>query len=188
MTALAIGVLAATVALAVLSVGVALVARERGRRQRIRLEDRRRAERLIWQRLEWVAGPLPSRPGSAVPRATAAPTDQEMPEADPTHVSPRRQLWRDTSAVLFVGVLAVLAVGFLPPPGPAPQGGVLGVTSSPASSPAATARTTGAAPQVTPPIQGSDRGTLTGPAATRTPRPSAARESRPASTPAASGR
>ena len=35
MTALAIGVLAATVALAVLSVGVALVARERGRRQRI---------------------------------------------------------------------------------------------------------------------------------------------------------
>jgi len=188
MTVLAIAVLAATVALAVLSVGVALVARERGRRQRICLEDRRRAERLIWQRLDWVAGPLPSRPGSAVPRATAAPTDQDLPEADPTDISPRRQLWRDTSAVLFVGVLAVLAVGFLPPPGPAPQGGVLGVTSSPASSPAATARTTGATPQVTRPVQGSERGTLTGPAATGTPRPSAARESRPASTPAASGR
>ena len=162
MTVLAIAVLAATVALAVLSVGVALVARERGRRQRICLEDRRRAERLIWQRLDWVAGPLPSRPGSAVPRATAAPTDQEMPEADPTDISPRRQLWRDTSAVLFVGVLGVLAVGFLPAPGPAPQ--------------------------VTRPVQGSERGTLTGPAATGTSRPSAARGSRPAPTPAPSGR
>ncbi len=150
MTALAIAVLAATVALAVLSVGVALVARERGRRQRLRLERRLRAERLIWQRLDWVADPVPSSPKRAATRSIAAPTDEEMQGTDPVHLSPRRRLWRDTSAVLFIGVLGALAVGLFATLRPAPEGGVLGVTSSPASPAVAAARTPGATPSVTP--------------------------------------
>ncbi len=68
MTPLALLLGAAAVALVVLVAGLALVARERGRRQRLRAERDRSTERLLWQRLDWVARPEPPSPLAAGPQ------------------------------------------------------------------------------------------------------------------------
>ena len=134
---------AAAIALVVLGAGLALVARERRRRDRLRAERDQRTERLIWQRLDWVASPAPTSPdpvspAPASPAPTAArqaidPAAQRGTWASPAVYSPRRRLWRDTSAVLLVGVLGVLAFSVAAPPRPAPEGGVLAATSAPAT-------------------------------------------------------
>ena len=76
---------------------------------------------------------------AAPTRPVVASTDQAMPESGSTDISPRRRLWRDASAVLFVGVLGALAFSFVGTPGGAPEGGVLAVTSAPLESPPAAA-------------------------------------------------
>jgi multisubunit Na+/H+ antiporter MnhB subunit len=148
MTPLAFVVLAVAVGLAVVAAGVASVGRERGRRQRLELERRVRSERLIMERVDWVAGtarvmpqpgemPAAQEPvavfAAAATRPVVASTDQAIPAAGSTDLSPRRRLWRDASAVLFVGVLGALAFSLVGTPGGAPQGGVLAVTSAPDS-------------------------------------------------------
>jgi hypothetical protein len=157
---------AAVVALVLLAVGLSLVGRERGRRQRLRAERERRTERLIWQRLDWVASPGPAssapispEPASPEPirlasvgpaptaaRWTAEPAAQGATWAAPTVYSPRRRLWRDTSLVLLVGVLGVLAVSLVAQPNPAPEGGVLAATSAPAKAAPAASLPAGSAP------------------------------------------
>jgi len=165
MTPLVFAILAAAVGLAVVAVGAALVAREGARRQRLELERRLRSQRLIMERVDWVAGLARARPQSgempaaqepaamfvaAPTRPVVASTDQAMPESGSTDLSPRRRLWRDASAVLFVGVLGALAFSLVGTPGGAPEGGVLAVTSAPVESPpAAASGLPSAAPEAT---------------------------------------
>ncbi len=64
----------------------------------------------------WLTGRTEEPP--EVPVATAAPAGEPVvAPLDPEWVvSPRRRLWRDTSAVLLVGVVGVLLVGIAPAP------------------------------------------------------------------------
>ena len=170
MTLPAIALLAAAVGLALLVVGVASVARERGRRRRWQPEHEMRSERLLWERLDWVAGPVLASPEPIeMPAAAATPAvhsalalggtrpvvarvNPEMSGAGPTDLSPRRRLWRDASAVLFVGVLGALAFNLVATPGGAQEGAVLAVTSAPSETPrAASSATTSATSTLTPP-------------------------------------
>ena len=145
-----VALLALALGLALLVGCVALVARERARRARLQLGIGRRTERLMWERLDWVAGrPAAIReqldePAGAGPdghlavdaRSSAAPAQVAADaDADSTNLSPRRRLWRDTSAVVFVGALALFVYSFAATPRPAPTGAVLAATSSPAVSP-----------------------------------------------------
>ena len=210
MTPLVLAILAAAVGLAALAAGVAWVARERGRRQHLELERRVRSERRIMERVDWVAGMArvmppsvqipaaqepPSMFAAAPTRPVVASTDRAIPEAGSTDISPRRRLWRDASAVLFVGVLGVLAFNLVATPNGAPEGAVLAVTSAPVESPpAAASGIPSATPEVTPgPTVNASPSTGPGPSATPTPtrtptptlRPSPAPTSRPVSTPRA---
>jgi len=108
-------------------------------------------ERVAMGRLAWLTGrsaeapevapPLPSASRVAPYAAATAP--------DATWVaSPRRRLWRDTSAVLLVAAIGVLVVGFVLPSIPPADGGVLGATATPAPTPAPSAAP--AAPTVAP--------------------------------------
>ena len=192
MTSLAIAVLAAAAGLALLAVSIELADRARDRRQRLRLERGRGTERLMWERLDWVRGPAPANPEPTVSRArvpaepgsidekraAAAREPANAPEESPIERSPRRLLWRDTSALLFVGLLGILAYSITATPGREPEGGVLGVTSSPAGLPqVATPASPLAAPTATPaPSQHASPRLRTesspSPTPARTPRPS----------------
>lgn len=190
MTSLAIALIALAAGLGLIAGGIELLDRELDRRARRRSERQQRTERLMWQRLDWVSGtsspreepgeppaqPRPALPDSRLPRTTMAPTAIRDPEPALGFLSPRRLLWRDTLAVLFVGVLAgFLYSNFAAPPGAGPAGGVLGATSAPtASAPSATPGTSLAA---TPrPTHGASPGT--GPS----PSPTPVRTARPTST------
>lgn len=120
----AVGVVAAVVALVALGGGQAALAR----RRRASEAARRESERVAMGRLAWLTGrsevapevaPLPS------PFARAA----VLPAAEWV-VSPRRRLGRDTSAVLLVGTLGILVVAVAWHPAPA-DSGVLGATATP---------------------------------------------------------
>ena len=97
MTPLALLLGAAAVALVVLVAGLALVARERGRRQRLRAERDRSTERLLWQRLDWVArpesaSPLAAGPQPEVPQPAGrepVPERADMPAAVPLMLAAR---------------------------------------------------------------------------------------------------
>ena len=170
MSPLAIAILAAAVGLTVLALGVALVARARARRRRLRLERGLREDRLIWDRLDWVAGIERAIPELAATLGAAAPTDQELEGSGPTSPSPRLRLWRDTSAVLFVCVLGLLAFSLVTTPNPSPEGGVLAVTSSPPTLPRTPAPgIPSATPAATPaPTQAANPSTLLTPGAAST--------------------
>ncbi len=203
MTPILIVIVATVVALAILAAAILAVARERSRRRRLRDEERSTTERVIWQRLDWVAPPalsisesaslepadsaataplgelpavvgtVPARlqapavhapsasteppipePASkalaglepAVPRAAAPPPGAERtgpagPWPGEAAFSPRRRLWRDSVAVLLVGVLVVLVFGLVGQPKATPQGAVLAATSAPATTAPAPAPT-----------------------------------------------
>jgi len=168
---LAAGVIAALV----LAVVVAGVVGRTLRRRRLRASDAamRESERVAIERLAWLTGRSAQAPEAPAPpppprhaerpagRAATAPAEGWV-------VSPRRRLWRDTAAVLLVAAIGVLAVGFVLPPAPPADGGVLGATATP--QPATPAAPTPPAPAPTP-TPGPTVKAAPQPAPTPTPRP-----------------
>jgi type II secretory pathway pseudopilin PulG len=132
-TLLVVGLIgAAVVALILVLVGGrASRARSREEAEAARLES----ERLAMGRLAWLTGRAPEAPevvppaplpGRMAPYAiTAAPEIAWV-------ASPRRRLWRDTSAVLLVAAVAILVIGVVLPATTPTEGGVLEATATPA--------------------------------------------------------
>jgi hypothetical protein len=81
MTPLVFAILAAAIGLAVVAAGVALVARDRARRQRLELDRRLRSERLVMERVDWVAGLARARPQSGEMPAAQVGRDARGPGA-----------------------------------------------------------------------------------------------------------
>ena len=110
-----------------------LVRRIRAHR-RTRAAARIASQQMALDRLAWLTGraeePPPAPPVLAP--VSAARSDAEVEEVGRGWVvSPRRRLWRDTSAILLVGVLAAFIVLTVAPPASAPEGGVLAATATP---------------------------------------------------------
>ena len=133
----------------------------RARERRHESRDISEAEAAIQARLAWIRGedPLPGEPS---PGAAAEPSLPETPvvvaRPGPPRdgqlgwvVSPRRRLWRDTSAVLLVGITLVLVVSLLPGASSEGPGQTLSATGTPALDPSPTATPTPApTPRPTP--------------------------------------
>jgi LysM repeat protein len=117
--------------------GLLVLGARRARARRLAADEAaRRAEAdLALDRLAWLTGRserAPAAPYRSAGPATAARHVGPLPEQA---VSPRRRLWRDTSAVLLVGLLGALLAGSLLPPARLDDG-VLEATATPRPTPA----------------------------------------------------
>ena len=193
---LVVGLIGAAVLALVLAVtrGRASRARRRQEADVALLES----ERVAMGRLAWLTGrsaeapivapppPLPSA-SRVVPYAVATAPDATWV------ASPRRRLWRDTSAVLLAAAIGVLVVGLVLPASPPADGGVLGATATPAvaptpptpaPTPAPTAPAPTPAPTAPAPTPAPTASPAPTPAATPAPAPTATPAPAPTATPA----
>ena len=132
-TLLVVGLIGAVVVALVL-----VLARGRASRARRREEAeeaRLASERLAMGRLAWLTGRASEAPEVVPPAPLPGPMAPYAITAAPEVAwvaSPRRRLWRDTSAVLLVAAIAVLVIGVVLPSATPTDGGVLGATATPA--------------------------------------------------------
>jgi hypothetical protein len=97
MTAIVIVIVATVVALAILAAATLMVARERRRRRHLRDEERYTTERVIWQRLDWVAPPVLSisEPAGLQPDDSA----ETAPLGEFSAVAATAPAWLEVAAV-----------------------------------------------------------------------------------------
>jgi LysM repeat protein len=118
---------------ALIAVGCLLAfnARQARARQRAADEAARRAEAdLALDRLAWLTGRSEQPPAAPYRSAGPATSARHVARFTDRALSPRQRLWRDTSAVLLIGVIGVLLAGSILPPA-RDDGAVLEATATP---------------------------------------------------------